>query len=282
MCCTLTFTHNHPLRYYDVGRQTQAAPTLTEVPSEADIAAGLDPASTSAELSAAADESPPTPADLAASAGEERAFAKGQSGRSVGSAAAALVGDDDEESSLASTAAVLGSSFRPRSHLPLITGGEKYNDEENPEEEVDDEINSVTPALARGLPPAAMTSEPEPDPNDSSQSSSGKSSSASNRAGSIEASAADRGRLGPSRSRNLSGAGTDRELRDLTEEERQVRMQESDAARAASERRGSSFRVALHPDLERKIAVPEQVRAREMCVLSTKLHTTTHSGPVML
>lgn len=63
------------------------------------------------------------------------------------------------------------------------------------------------------------------------------------------------------RSRTAShGSGDLREeLRELTDEERQVRMQESDAARAASLLRGASFRVPLQPDLAHAITEAEQV-----------------------
>lgn len=64
--------------------------------------------------------------------------------------------------------------------------------------------------------------------------------------------------------------GTSSELRELTDEERQQRVQESDAARAASVLRGSSFRVPMEPDLARLTTDEEQARfnkfgGQEMC-----------------
>ncbi|CAM9610667.1 unnamed protein product, partial [Laminaria digitata] len=65
-----------------------------------------------------------------------------------------------------------------------------------------------------------------------------------------------------------SGSGLDQlqDFRDLTDEDRQLRMQESDAARAASLLRGSSFKVPLQPDLERAITVEEQQARRRQAV----------------
>ncbi|CAM9687563.1 unnamed protein product, partial [Ectocarpus sp. 13 AM-2016] len=67
------------------------------------------------------------------------------------------------------------------------------------------------------------------------------------------------------RSRAASNSSSADELsqRDLTEEERQMRVEESEAARAASVLRGSSFKTPLQPDLERAIAVEEQERRRQ-------------------
>lgn len=90
---------------------------------------------------------------------------------------------------------------------------------------------------------------------------SGRTSGGSSRQGSYDpAPVGVKGAAG-GRSRTAShGSGDLREeLRELTDEERQVRMQESDAARAASLLRGSSFRVPLQPDLAQAITEEEQV-----------------------
>lgn len=65
------------------------------------------------------------------------------------------------------------------------------------------------------------------------------------------------------RSRTESVGSQEVELRELTDQERQQRMEESDAARAASLLRGSSFKVPLQPDLEKKITEEEQERRRQ-------------------
>lgn len=61
--------------------------------------------------------------------------------------------------------------------------------------------------------------------------------------------------------------------KELTDEQRQVRAQESDAARAASLLRGASFRVPLQPDLERAITEEEQASAKACAGLPPRMRT---------
>lgn len=94
---------------------------------------------------------------------------------------------------------------------------------------------------------------------------SGRGSRGSSRPGSYDPALATvaKGELKSARSRTTSHGSGDMsyssELRELTDEERHLRMQESDAARAASLLRGSSFKVPLQPDLERAMTDETQV-----------------------
>lgn len=68
--------------------------------------------------------------------------------------------------------------------------------------------------------------------------------------------------------------------KELTDEERQVRAQESDAARASSIRRGASFRVPLQPDLERAITEEEQASAKACAGLPSRMQFCFHPPPL--
>ena len=110
---------------------------------------------------------------------------------------------------------------------------------------------AVAAAAAAGLPP-------------SGRSTSGRSSGAQSTAGGGVKSSGPSGAASSSqRSRAESSGSHAEELRELTDQERQLRMEESDAARAASLLRGSSFKVPLQPDLERAITEEEQERRRQ-------------------
>lgn len=201
----------------------------------------------------------------------------GTSGRSLGDAAAALGEDSDDNIAVgpgSSTAGAAdssstsgevqsggGLSFRTDEDGSMI-GGTSFHSNANATAEAEAEAEAggagvgvgvgsmggpaVAAAAAAGLPPTGRISS-----RDGSRHAVGPRSS-----GHSALPSGQRSRAGSSASSGLE------EFRQMTDEERQQVMEESDAARAASLLRGSSFKVPLQPDLERAITEQEQERRR--------------------
>ncbi|CAM9168630.1 unnamed protein product, partial [Ectocarpus sp. 12 AP-2014] len=210
----------------------------------------------------------------------------GPSGRTLGSAAAALGGEDsqDEDGRIGSGSAFGGGgggraqsavSYRTEDGSASVqsTSTLAALEAKAEAEAYEAELAASAPASASAPAPvsevgtgsidgpaavvtATSTSTAVPGLPPSGRSSSNSSS----RIQSIDHPAS---RAARSRAASNSSSADELSQRDLTEEERQMRVEESEAARAASVLRGSSFKTPLQPDLERAIAVEEQERRRQ-------------------